>query len=622
MLTADFLDVAPDPIIALFRQLEDSVIADMARRLAKMDMSASTAWQMQRLSESGVLYEDVLEKLASVTNRSEAELATLFEQAGVKTMAFDDSIYKAAGLEPLPLNLSPAMAQTLRAGLAKTGGIMRNLTMTTALDAQTAFISMADLAYMQVSTGVMDYNTAIKHAIKSAANQGLFVTYPTGHRDHLDVAMRRTVLTGVSQTASQLQERRADEMGTDLVQTSAHIGARPSHQRWQGQIFSRNGRHKKYPDFVSSTGYGTGAGLSGWNCRHSWYPFFEGISENAYSKADLKSFANQKVTYNGEPISVYDATQEQRAIERNIRRTKREAGALEAAGLDNTAERLALGRYQAQMRDFTRQTGLSRQSVREQVYAGPGTKVRALRTAPKTKTGTKPEVKRQTPRDLVVEHGGVSKLRSEIDPGLDAIGKVHAVDGMPKVLLTDGEGIPLLDNKAMGLYAPNSVAPAKSGDPRDLILCKPGTRDKAATVVHEYGHMVDHRGFGTDDLWGSERAATMNEGPMVEWWKAMQETPEYKKLRAMTANPSDHSWIEEDSTGKYRVTPDPKFTAYLSEPKELWARSYAQYIGRKTGNQYNLEGNDQHHPFTWSDDSFGSIESAITNILRSKGWLR
>jgi hypothetical protein len=285
----------------------------------------------------------------------------MFEQAGVKAMRFDDGIYKAAVLDPLPLNLSPAMAQTLAAGLRKTNGVMQNLTRTSAASGQNAFIDAADLAYMQVTSGALDYNTAIRLAVKDVASQGLSVINYAGRRDRLDVATRRTVLTGVNQTVGQLQTARADEMGCDLVAVTAHIGARnrgtgpANHESWQGKVYSRSGTSQKYPNFVEKTGYGTGEGLGGWNCRHNFYPYFEGISENAYSQAELDDYAGKTVTYNGQAMSVYDATQEQRAIERRIRHWKRQAGALEAAKLDNGPETDKVKYWQARMRDFVRQ---------------------------------------------------------------------------------------------------------------------------------------------------------------------------------------------------------------------------------------------------------------------------
>jgi hypothetical protein len=235
---------------------------------------------------------------------------------------------------------------------------------------------------MQVSSGAMSYNQAIREAIKDVASKGLStINFANGRHDQLDVAVRRSVLTGVAQTTGQMQWARADEMGCDLVQTTAHAGARPTHQVWQGKVFSRSGRDTEYPPFVESTDYGSVTGLMGANCRHHFYPFFKGISENAYRQATLDDMANKTVTYEGEKMSQYDASQMQRGIERKIRYWKRQASALEAAGLDNTGEVAQVKAWQAKMRGFVKQTGLRRQSEREQVLSNAHSS-KNIKTAP------------------------------------------------------------------------------------------------------------------------------------------------------------------------------------------------------------------------------------------------
>lgn len=383
MLDSD-LDALTNPIVALYREYEDSVINDIARRIGNMSYS-SAGWQTQRLTESGMVYKNALKEISKLTGKTEKELRQIFKEAGVKGLQFDDAIYKAAGLDPLPLNLSPAMANVLAAGLAKTKGVMDNLTLTTAMSGQQSFVHAADLAYMQISTGAMSYDQAIQAAVKQVTDGGLkVVNYASGHVDNLDVAMRRTVLTGVTQTAAELTMTRADQMGQDLVQVSAHGGARPSHAAWQGKVYSRSGR-KGYDDFVSSTGYGTGAGLAGWNCRHSFYPFFEGISENAYSKSEVTRLNNETVNLNGKTVSVYDATQYQRTIERKIRYWKREAGGMDAAKQPEkvAAANAKVKQWQLKMRTFIndmdaqlkkagKEYKWQRQPAREKVYTPKG----------------------------------------------------------------------------------------------------------------------------------------------------------------------------------------------------------------------------------------------------------
>jgi hypothetical protein len=362
MLSFDQLNVLSDPIVDLFEKFAQVVINDIARRLAKMAYS-SAAWQIQRLNEAGMLYQFTLDELVKLTGKTEPVLRRIFMDAGVSTLKFDDAIYQAAGLNPLPLNLSPAMVDVLKIGLQKTDGHMRNLTQTTAMSAQNVFEDAADMAYMEITTGTFDYNSAIKQAVKQVANGGLSVINYSGKKDKVDVAMRRAVLTGVTQTAGELQLARAKEMGADLVQTSAHIGARPDHELWQGKVFSLTGTG--YPDFFESTGYGTITGLHGINCRHSFYPYFDGLSKRMYDEDTLKDYADQKAVYNGREMTVYEASQIQRKIERKIRATKREAAALETVGLDNWEELAKVRDLQAQMRDFIKQTDLNRQYVRE-----------------------------------------------------------------------------------------------------------------------------------------------------------------------------------------------------------------------------------------------------------------
>ena len=374
MLTQQVLDQLPQAIIALYTEYENIVLNDIARRLAGMQFTALTPtaeWQARRLQESGKIYEDALKELARITGQSEQVLEDIFTKAGISSIKFDDEIYTAAGFK-VPLNLSPAASNILKVGINATGGTMRNLTGTTALDAQQKFIKASDLAFMQVAHGTASHQEAVRRAIKAVAAQGIeTVDYQSGRRDQIDVALRRNIITGINRTSGMLQEQRADEMGADLVAVSAHPGARNkgtgwrNHASWQGKIYSRSGKNKKYPPF-SLTGYGKVDGLCGVNCRHSWYVFFEGLSENAYTKHELHDYS-KKVDFNGQKVDLYALTQYQRELERGIRRYKREASALAAAGLDNSAELAKVRELQGRIRAIVKQTNLQRQPDRERV---------------------------------------------------------------------------------------------------------------------------------------------------------------------------------------------------------------------------------------------------------------
>jgi len=369
MLTPDYLDHCTDDVVELCSKLENQIVRDITRRLLKTGhMTNTAAYQAAIAQQSGLLYADIIQRVSKLSGLSARQVRAMFEDAETACIAADNRIYIAAGLKPA-VKLSPVIYRQLKAAAKKTSGHLQNLTMTTASTSQSAYIQAATMVEMQVESGAFDYNTAIRMAVKQVAQTGCTVSYPSGHIDKIDVAIRRAGLTGVNQNMAELTLSYADEMGANLVRTTAHSGARPSHAVWQGRVFSRSGKSDKYPDFVESTGYGTGPGLCGWNCRHSFGPYLPGISPEIYLQKDLNRMNHATVTYGGEKIKYYDATQMQRSMERKIRATKRELAAYDEAGFkdDFAAASAKLKAQRDGLNDFCKQTKLLRQNEREQV---------------------------------------------------------------------------------------------------------------------------------------------------------------------------------------------------------------------------------------------------------------
>lgn len=373
MLTPRQLENIPKALVNLYAEAEADIIADMARRISKMDFIPSAQWQYEKLIEMGAVHDEIIKKLSKASGISRGKINRMMKDAGVKAVKADGAIYRRAGISPSPLDASPELQALLRTGIENTNGLFKNLTCTTANTATKQFENALDRAWLQITTGAFDRTSAVRIAVKDLTDKGLAsVTYPSGHTDYFDVAVRRAILTGINQTALRMQERLADELGSDLVEVTAHAGARTgkgvaNHAEWQGKIYSRSGTHPKYPSLREATGYGTGEGLGGWNCRHSFFPFFEGISEPTYTQAELKELNSPKYEYNGQKLTEYEATQMQRKIERNIRKWKREYIGMEAAGLSTDEAAAKLARWQGVQKDFIKQTGLKRQYDREEI---------------------------------------------------------------------------------------------------------------------------------------------------------------------------------------------------------------------------------------------------------------
>lgn len=368
MLTPEYLERLPDAAIALFSDIEDDILRDIARRIAKMDGLTDTAsYQAWRLEQTRLVRKEIISRLSGITGKTQAEIRRMMQEAGTETLHYDNTVYRAAGLLPCGINDSPELLNLLNAGYEQTLGEFRNLTATTANTATWQFESACNRAWLQISSGAFNYRTVLRRTVDALAKEGIkAIVYPSRHSDTLEVAVRRAVLTGVNQTAAKLQIARMDEMGWDLVEVTAHVGARPSHALWQGKIYSRSGKSKQYPP-LSVTGYGTGAGLCGWNCRHSFYPYYEGISRPNYTQADLERMDRKEFTYNGQEMTRYETSQVQRYLERGIRKWKRVYLAESAVGLDTTKASTKLAQWRARQRDFLDKTGLFEDNIRHRV---------------------------------------------------------------------------------------------------------------------------------------------------------------------------------------------------------------------------------------------------------------
>lgn len=381
MLSPEYLDRFSDQLLAIIDEFSVSVVSDIAKRIIRMgNISETSNYQIEILQNAGMIYDDVIRRISQVTGYTEAEVRRMFEEAGVKNIENESVYYKAAGKETITLNQSESIQQILSANIQKTFGDLSNLTMTTAIKAQTLFIDTCNVAMMQIQTGALNYNRAVANAIKKAARISTEVLYSTGHVDKLDVATRRAVLTGVNQTAAEINLQYAKEAGCDYVETTAHSGARPSHAVWQGRVFCISGNDKDYPPF-SETGYGTGPGLCGWNCRHNFHAYFPGISSPAYTKNALKEYDAKSMEYNGVKYTEYEVSQMQRAHERKIREYKRVLAGLNS-GMENAGEEVRnilrdefnkesvrLKKQEAELKELCYQTGRRYESARTQVHA-------------------------------------------------------------------------------------------------------------------------------------------------------------------------------------------------------------------------------------------------------------
>lgn len=332
MLTPDYLKRVAEGSEAIASSLHNYIIGRLIEavmiRLGRGEdylFTSSDRWRIQVLQDAGYLLQDIMQEIAQHTHLQKKEIAEAMEEAEIKAVKYDNSVYASAGIKEEALELSPVITRILQRDYEATVGEWSNMTRTTAEAAQSLFISECDNAYHKVMTGAVSYTQAVREAVDIIAQNGVTVKYPTGHRDTIETATARAVRTGIAQAAGDISMERMKEQEWDIILVSAHIGARTgdggqnpgNHLWWQGQFYSRTGQDKRYPPF-SVTGYGTGEGLSGWNCRHSFGPG-DGVN-NPYK--DIETEDN---------VRLEKLEQRQRALERRIRKIKQMVMGLQTA---------------------------------------------------------------------------------------------------------------------------------------------------------------------------------------------------------------------------------------------------------------------------------------------------
>lgn len=383
------LDALPEELAELYRALEDTLLQEICERLNIADqLNEVTAQAIRALRSHGIPLNEIKKAIAWATNTSMIKLEKLFDDVVARNQRYYTEIIDLARVTMPEMLVDAKAVDAIR---KQTRDELRNITRSmgflvnngqTMLPPAKAYQWALDQAALQIESGAISYNQAIASAVRKLAGGGLkVVNYESGHVDHIDVAARRAVMTGINQINQQYREQSMDYLETDLVEVSAHQGARDidgpmgweNHKEWQGKIYrwkEKPGTSKgDYPDFAETCGVGDVTGIGGANCRHSFFAFVEDIMEPTYTQKELDEIDPHPFEYEGRTYTAYQATQKQREIERSIRKQKRLQKSFKAAGLEDKA-RAAGSKLRAlnkEYRQFSKAAGLPEQRERLKV---------------------------------------------------------------------------------------------------------------------------------------------------------------------------------------------------------------------------------------------------------------
>lgn len=375
MFTPTEIEALPSAMEQLYRSLQLNIMSDLTERLKANgeEITSAADWQINRLYELGVSKDEIDSLIQSTLDVSDDEIDRIYDEVVKSGYARNEELYADKGKEYIPYAENKQLQQLVKAVKNQTKSEYRNITGSLGFAVRNAdntlsFTPLADFyqrtldnGLMQIASGAVDYNTVLKRAVKTMTDSGLrTVDYASGWSNRVDVAARRALMTGFNQVVAKVNEDNAEQLGTEYFEVSYHRGARPTHQVWQGRVYSKK-------ELETVCGLGTVTGLCGANCYHSYSPFIKGIDTPTYSEEELDRMNEEENTpkeYNGRQYTAYEAQQRQRQLETAMRADRQKIELLTQGGADYDTITGAKVRYfqrQDEYVKFSKSMGLPEQ---------------------------------------------------------------------------------------------------------------------------------------------------------------------------------------------------------------------------------------------------------------------
>lgn len=356
MFTPTEIEALPSAMEQLYRSLQLNIMSDLTERLKANgeEITSAADWQINRLYELGVSKDEIDSLIQSTLDVSDDEIDRIYDEVVKSGYARNEELYTGKGKEYIPYAENKQLQQLVKAVKNQTKSEYRNITGSLGFamrnaDNTLSFTPLADFyqrsldnGLMQIASGAVDYNTVLKKAVKAMTDSGLrTVDYASGWSNRVDVAVRRALMTGFNQVVAKVNEDNAEQLGTEYFEVSYHRGARPTHQVWQGRVYSKK-------ELETVCGLGTVTGLCGANCYHSYSPFIKGVDKPTYSDEELDRMNEEENTpkeYNGKEYTAYEARQRQRQLETAMRADRQKIELLTQGGADDDTITGAKVRY-------------------------------------------------------------------------------------------------------------------------------------------------------------------------------------------------------------------------------------------------------------------------------------
>lgn len=361
-MTQAELEALPKELERIFKDLEERIMEDVVRRIAINDFSTPSAdWQITRLQQLGESEEDIKRWIQKALGAADEEIEQIFSDEVYLQYTGNERVYKINGMKQIAFENNVPLQQLIGAAKRQISLEYQNLANSMGFAIRDAagniqysplmefYRNTLDNAVIDIQSGAFSYQTVLTRTINAMTTSGLrWIDYDSGHHNRVDVAVRRAVMTGFRQVQGKINEQVAADLGTDSYEVTYHVGARPTHQPWQGRVWTMQ-------QLIDVCGLGDVTGLHGANCYHDYNAFIPGVSIRTYTDEQLERMTaeeNTPKTYLGKKYTTYEALQQQRKMETAMRKYRMDVHLLEEGKADVREIVLKKAKYQGKMQEY------------------------------------------------------------------------------------------------------------------------------------------------------------------------------------------------------------------------------------------------------------------------------
>lgn len=380
-MTPAQLEQLPSGISKIYLKLETDIMTDIIKNIVTMSRLEYTKYLIEREYALGMSEKEIKRQIAKANKLSLEEVDKIVTESIRTDYESQRRLYESRDMDYIPFDENKVLQQQIESVKIQTANEFVNITNTMGFaseqngtivfnDLTSFYRTQMDSTVIGVTSGAYDYNKAMQRAVRAMTASGLrTIDYDSGVKNRVEVATRRSVMTGITQLSANISMSNAKLLGIDSYEVTAHGGARNTgsgylnHASWQGKVYTMKGLEE-------ICGYGQGGGLAGWNCRHSFYPFDREIDERIYSEDDLrkmKAEENKTNSFEGKEYNTYQATQYQRELETRLRFQRQNIKLLKAANGDLTPEQVKYQATLSKYRKFSKEMDLPIQYERVKI---------------------------------------------------------------------------------------------------------------------------------------------------------------------------------------------------------------------------------------------------------------